>query len=175
MQFHVPGTKVDPPLRINGQRVLVTYSALYPGELTFDTSLAACHSWGDARRGLREYAIGLELHAQPAHPGRPEHVHIYVEVGKAFDLRDRRHTMLFDLAGYGGRVLHPEVRQVDRHDGDRQRVIKYVIKDGDYVSELHTPLVEDAGRDAGSDDEASVLSWAQMLNKVRSLTIATAD
>ena len=167
MQFHVPGTKIDPPLRINGQRLLVTYAALYPGELDFDSVLAACLAWGDTRRSLREYAIGREQHAQPANAGRPIHFHVYGEWGKAFDIRDRRHTTLLDLAGQGGRALHPEIRQVDRHDGDRQRVIKYVIKDGDYVSELHTALVEDAGRDADANGVGPTLSWAQMLNQAR--------
>ena len=42
---------------------------------------------------------------------------------------------------------------VGRYPGDRERVIRYDIKDGDYVSELHTPLVEDAKRDAADEDD----------------------
>ena len=42
---------------------------------------------------------------------------------------------------------------VGRYPGDRERVIRYAIKDGDYVSELHTPLVEDAKRDAAEEDD----------------------
>ena len=42
---------------------------------------------------------------------------------------------------------------VGRYPGDRERVLRYDIKDGDYVSELHTPLVEDAKRDAAEEDD----------------------
>ena len=69
MEFVIPGTKVDPPLRVNGRVLQLTYAALFPGELTFDILLAACRSWGSTRLGLREYCIGKERHSQPADPG----------------------------------------------------------------------------------------------------------
>ena len=154
MQFVIPGCKVDPPLRVAGLRINLTYAALFPGELDFDSLLAACRAWGATRSGLREYAMGREKHTQPADPERDEHFHIYLEYGKVIDVSNRLTTTIFNLSGRaGGRVLHPELQQVGRAASDRQRVINYNIKDGDYISELHTALAEDQLRDAA--DEAS--------------------
>ena len=98
MEFVIPGTKPDPPLRIAGRRVNLTYAALFPGELTFDILLAACRRWAATRGGLREYAFacGREQHPNPADPLRPEHFHLYGEFGKVVDISDRRHTNVFD-------------------------------------------------------------------------------
>ena len=60
--------------------------------------------------------------------------------------------------------------------GDRQRLINYNIKDGDYVAELHTTHAEDALRDAAdaaggsesadeADEAPSGPSWARMLTQ----------
>ena len=185
MQFVIPGCKVDPPLRATGQMVHLTYAALYDGELTFDSMLNAARSWGAAYHGLREYMIGRETHPAPADPQRPEHFHAYFKFGKRVDVRDRHHTTVFDLQGQNGRVLHPELQSVLPTPGDRERVINYDMKDGDYVSELETALVNDPrrdaaeaeARDAASDAEEAVEQdvekdkvpgWARMLNKANS-------
>ena len=179
MEFIIPGCKPDPPLRVAGRRVNLTYAALFPGELTFDILLAACRRWAANRGGLREYACGREQHPDPADALRAEHFHLYVEFGKVVDISDRRHTIVFDLPGLNGRLLHPELQQVGRTAGDRQRLINYNIKGGEYVSELHTALAEDALRNAAdtagsesadeADEAPSGPSWARMLSQVSSV------
>ena len=97
---------------------------------------------------------------------------MYFKFGKKVELKDRLHSTVFDLRGRNGRVLHPEIQQVGSTPADRERVINYDIKDGDYVSELITPLVHDSRRDTpASDDESDgderqQPEWARMLNKV---------
>ena len=134
--------------------------------------LTAARGWGHQRCALREYAIGREKHPHPADPARDEHFHVYSKFGKKVELKDRLHSTVFDLQGRNGRVLHPEIQQVGSTPADRERVINYDIKDGDYVSELITPLVHDSRRDTpASDDESDgderqQPEWARMLNKV---------
>ena len=187
MQFVIPGCKEEPPLRATGLMVHLTYAALYDGELTFDSVLAAARGWGAAHHGLREYMIGRETHPSPADPQRPKHFHAYFKFGKRIDVRDRLHTTYFDLQGQNGRVLHPELQSVLPTPGDRERVINYDMKDGEYVSELEMPLVNDPrrdkaeaeARDAASDAEEpeeqemekdKVPGWARMLSKANSTT-----
>ena len=101
------------------------------------------------------------------------------------ELRDRLHSTVFDLTGNGGRVLHPEIQGVKNSPGDRERVIRYDMKDGKHVSELITALVVDPQRDAAEqaaadgsdaasdaendepnkDDEPKQPAWAKMLLK----------
>lgn len=147
MQFTIPGCKEEPPLRANGKMVHLTYAALYDGELTFQNVLAAARSWGRTRQGLREYTIGLETHPTPADPQRPKHIRAYFMFGKKIDVPDRHHTTIFDLIGQDGRTLHPELQLVINTPGDRERVINYDMKDGEYVGELETPLVHDPRRE----------------------------
>ena len=152
MEFTIPGCKPDPPKRVSGAGIHLTYAALYPGELTFDSMLTAARGWGHQRCALREYAIGREKHPHPAYPARDEHFHVYSKFGKKVELKDRLHSTVFDLRGRNGRVLHPEIQQVGSTPADRERVINYDIKDGDYVSELITPLVHDSRRDTQASD-----------------------
>ena len=106
---------------------------------------------------------------QPADPQRDEHFHTFLHFGKKVDLPDRLHSTVFDLIGRNGRVLHPEIQAVGPTSGDRERVINYDMKDGDWRGELITPLVNDQQRDdQGSEDEDGA-SWARMLNKASSV------
>ena len=139
--------------------VHLTYAGLHRGELTFDSLLAAARGWGNSRDGLLEYVFGREKHSQPARPDRDEHFHIFLHFGKKVQLSNRRTTTVFDLRGQGGRTLHPEVQSVGRLPGDRQRVIEYDQKDGDWRGEIRTQLVrgdrQAARVQAGSDDDGS--------------------
>tara|TARA_B110000046_G_C12842440_1_gene334216 strand:- start:41 stop:733 length:693 start_codon:yes stop_codon:yes gene_type:complete len=159
MEFVIPGCKPEPSLRVNSRMVHLTYAALYDGELTFASSLVAAKGWAAARQGLREYTIANELHSAPADPQRAHHFHFYIKFGKKVDIRDRLHTTIFDLRGQNGRTLHPEIQSVLNTPADRERVINYDMKDGKYIAELETPLVNDARRDraeaeaAADDDE----------------------
>ena len=144
--------------------------------------LLQARQWAAARHGLREYAFGREKHSQPADPQRGEHFHCYIKFGKEVEISDRLHTTVFDMAGRNGRTLHPELQGVGAGAGDRERVIRYDMKDGDHVGELETPLaidpkrdeaVADGGSDARGDaDEAASdeksPGWAVMLNKASS-------
>lgn len=175
MEFHVPGVRPEPPLRVSAKKVWLTYAALKQSELNFDFLLQAGKRWGTTRGGLLEYGIGEELHSQPADPSRPHHFHAYFKFGKKVAVPDRKRTAIFDLQSQrDGRVLHPELEPVKDWAGDRERVVRYFMKDGKYVSELETPLVDDPQRDTpASDDEASSdddeqagpPAWATMLNK----------
>jgi hypothetical protein len=167
----------------------LTYAALFDGELRHDYLLAAARDWASSRCGLREYVIAHELHPTPAEAQRDHHFHIYLKFGKRVDITDRFHSTIFDLRGQDDRVLHPEIQSVLPTAGDRERVINYDLKDGDYIAELETPLVNDVRRDAaeaeareaaaaednddgdgdGNGDAApappSTPAWACMLNK----------
>ena len=180
MQFVIPGCKVDPPKRLAAVQVELTFAALFRGELTHALLLAEAKRWCAARHGLREYLIGREQHSAPADPQRDEHFHIYIKAGRKFDAADRHHTTIFDVRGRNGRILHPEVQSVGMLAGDRERVVRYNMKDGDWIGELETPLVFDPQRDAAeaadgdvSADEADSAAastatapgWARMLTK----------
>ena len=110
MEFTIPGCKPVPPLRVSSKMIHLTYAALYPGELTLGGVLAEARRWGIRRDGLREYAIGREKHSEPADPNKDEHFHVYLKYGKKVELMDRNHTIVFDLRGRNGRVLHPELQ-----------------------------------------------------------------
>ena len=180
MNFVIPGCKPEPPLRAAAKRLHLTFAALYPGELDHTKLLNAARRWGSTRLGLREYVTGREKHTQPADPQRDEHFHMYISFGKKADLPDRLRSTVFDMTGRDGRTLHPEIQAVGPTPGDRERVINYDMKDGDWKGELVTPLVHDEQRDAteqaaaGSDDDDddstdSTPAWAKMLNKATSV------
>ena len=183
--FSIPGVREEPPLRINNKRVHLTFAALYAGELQFDGLLTTAQGWADRRGGLLEYAIGREKHTQPADPQRDEHFHIYLRFGKAVDVADRLHTNVFDLRGRGGRPLHPELQSIGSSAADRERVIRYDIKDGDYVAEIVPKLAWDPKRDEPSQEEEDdddrgceedtepekkTPKWAKMLNESTTVT-----
>jgi hypothetical protein len=150
MLFHIPGVAAVPSDIISAKMIHLTYAALNPGELTFDAILRAAKRWAVDREGLLEYTFGREKHSHPTDPLRDEHFHCYLMFGKKVNLRNRRLTTVFDLLGRGGRILHPEVQSVGTLPGDRERVIKYDMKDGDYVGELRTPLLNDAKKPQGA-------------------------
>lgn len=190
MEFVIPGCRPEPTKRANGRTFHLTYAALFRNELNFEFVLDAAKEWATTRQGLREYVIGREHHSEPADPARDEHFHAYLKFGKKLDIADRFHSTIFDLRGRNGRVLHPEIQTVLNTPADRERVINYDMKDGDYVGELETPLVNDRRREqaeaaaqeeaaeAGDDGENNgeaggeereqhdkVPAWARMLNK----------
>ena len=136
MEFHVPGVAPVPSDVIFAKMIHLTFAALTPGELSHDKLLRAAKRWAAPRDGLLEYVFGREKHSRPADPRRDEHFHCYMMFGKKVNIRNRRLTTVFDLIGQGGRILHPEVQSVGSKPGDRERVIKYDMKDGDYTGEL---------------------------------------
>ena len=173
MALVVPGCKVEPPARVHSMKVHLTYAGLWRGELTHASILSEARSWAQTRHGLREYVIGCEKHVDPTIPGRDEHYHVYLHFGKPVDLPDWQRATTFDLHGRGGRCLHPQIQQVGRSAADRERVIRYGMKDGDYAAEIYPPLAVDPGRDEASEAEedddgdggSNTPAWASMLNR----------
>ena len=104
-----------------------------------------------------------EKHETPADPERDEHFHVYVHYDVKIDVKNWRKTTIFDLEGNDQRVLHPEVQKVGGTPGDRHRVIKYGMKDGDFDQDLLEPLQED---EPEKDDKES---WAEELNEATSV------
>ena len=70
MQFFIPGCRADPPDALSAKMVHLTFAGLHPGELNFDSLLAAARRWATTRNGLLEYVLGREKHPQPADPRR---------------------------------------------------------------------------------------------------------
>ena len=182
MQFHIPGCRPEPPDELNAKGVHLTYAGLHRGELTHDSLLQSARRWGEDRSGLLEYVTGRELHAQPADPSRDEHFHCYFSFGKKVHLSNRRTSTVFDLPGRGGRRLHPEIQSIGNLPGDRQRVIEYDMKDGDWRGELREQLVRDKPlrQPVGSDDEGStddepekgnVPAWARRLQQAANVRV----
>ena len=131
---------------------------------------------------MLEYVTGRELHPQPADPRRDEHFHCFFAFGKKVHLTNRRTSQVFDLPGRGGRRLHPEIQSVGNLPGDRQRVIEYDMKDGDWRGELREQLVRDKPlrQPVGSDDDGSVddepekggaPTWARRLQQAANVRV----
>lgn len=193
MQFVIPGCRETPPVRANGQTFHLTYAALADGELNHGYLLDTARDWATTRHGLREYVVAKETHPQPADPTLDKHFHLYIKFGRKVNISDRFHSTLFDLRGTDQRVLHPEIQSVLPTPSDRERVINYDLKDGDYIAELETPLACDRRRDAaeaaareeaaaerdgedGEGGEGGALvaaektpAWARMLNRASSV------
>ncbi len=198
-RFHIPGVKPEPGIRIHGDKVHLTYSALHDDELPFGYVLQSMrhlhltysalhddelpfgyvlqsmrHLANQRWNGLMEYVIAREEHDEPADPTKAHHVHIYSRFGKRIDITDRLHTVVFDLVGRNGRILHPEVQQVGAKQQDRERVILYDIKDGNYKAQIDPPLMVDPIRDATDDEEGDdedrrrPPEWARSLNQATS-------
>ena len=151
------------PDRIQARHFHLTFAALFPGELTVAHVRDAAAEWAGERGKLLEYSTGREKHENPADPERDEHFHVYVHYDVKIDVKNWRKTTIFDLEGNDQRVLHPEVQKVGGTPGDRHRVIKYGMKDGDFDQDLLEPLQED---EPEKDDKES---WAEELNEATSV------
>ena len=121
--------------RIRGHWVHLTFAGLYPGELT--KGQVARLLAAKCRRGCEEYVVGREKHERPTDPERDEHFHVFLASVEAWDSTNQN---LFDLRGRNGRRLHPYIQMVNKTAGDRKRIIRYDIKDGDVDMKLAEPL-----------------------------------
>ena len=182
MQFHIPGCRPEPSDELNAKGLHLTFAGLHRGELSHASLLQSARRWGQDRGGLLEYVTGRELHPQPADPRRDEHFHCFFAFGKKVHLTNRRTSQVFDLPGRGGRRLHPEIQSVGNLPGDRQRVIEYDMKDGDWRGELREQLVRDKPlrQPVGSDDDGSVddepekggaPTWARRLQQAANVRV----
>ena len=119
---------------------------------------ANSQAWAAEREcELREWQSAREDHDELADPERSEHFHVFLHFSQRIHIKNRRTTQLFDLDGRDGRRLHPEVQAVGATVKDRQRVLAYGHKDGDYEAELENEL------SAGEEEERDA-SWGERLN-----------
>ena len=73
-RFHIPGVKPEPGIRIYGDKVHLTYSALHDDELPFGYVLQSMRHLANQRwNGLMEYVIAREEHDEPADPTKAHH------------------------------------------------------------------------------------------------------
>jgi len=146
------------PDRVQALKFHLTYAALYPGELSHASFKLQIHAWAAEREcELREWQSAREDHDEPADPERSEHFHVFVHFSQRIHIKNRRTTQLFDLDGRDGRRLHPEVQAVGVTVKDRQRVLAYGRKYGDYEAELEEEL-------SASEEEEREASWGERLN-----------
>ena len=114
--------------------------------------------------------IGRELHPDPTDPDKDEHFHTYSLFGSRVMVKRWRICKLFDLTGREGRVLHPQIQKVGTTIADRVRVIRYDMKDGDFISRLLTQLPESEPESDSEESEGRGRPrWAAQLNGVHSV------
>ena len=147
------------PDRAQARQYHITYAALYAGELTHASIKADARAWAEQRDDqLVEIQTAREDHEEPADPERSEHFHVFVHFAKKLSMRNRRTTKVFDLLGRDGRTLHPEVQAVGPTAGDRQRVLAYGRKHGDFEHDLAQELPD-------PDEVEPERSWGEKLNE----------
>lgn len=116
-----------PAARLACMSVLLTFAGLYVNELSHEQLIEHLTALCPGGRGYVEYVVCLELHKTPADPMRPHHYHVYIKSANRFDTLDPRY---FDLQGHHQRVLHPHIQVMGRSAADRDRVISYLLKEG---------------------------------------------
>lgn len=121
--------------RIVNRKFALTYSGLYDGELTHRMILNHLFVFaGRSGKIITEFAIGEEIHADPAIPGRDRHFHVYAAFNERHDIRNRRTAGVFDIQGAPGiqgipaDVKHPEIVGVGDTPDDRLTWIGYVLR-----------------------------------------------
>ena len=149
------------PTRLACKSVLLTYAGNYQGELSTERLLD--HLKSIAPGGPVEYVVCTEKHTQPADPQRDEHCHAYVKCGTRFDTINPRY---FDMQGRGGRVLHPHVQIMGRTTADRDRVISYLLKEGNVTMRLTRPFNKTT---TGPEDEKN---WAERVRDAPTMAAA---
>lgn len=120
--------------RLANNRVLLTFAALYKGELTPVRAAALLEA--KCREGkCVEIVTAEELHTEFDDADRKWHIHAYVSAKLKWDTINHK---LFDLIGNGGRVLHPYIQSMGTGVDDRNKVINYLTKDNNYRMRLNS-------------------------------------
>lgn len=143
--------------RINHKKLHITLAGLAIGEVSNERMLATARSIGE----LEEFSIGDEIHTNPTDPNRPRHKHMYVKYVNPINHPDRRFCAIFDLTGWNGRILHPEIQGIGHKKKDRSNVIFYTQKDRDYIASPHL-----ANFDA---EAAETPAWAVTMNNAETV------
>lgn len=125
--------------RARGRRVFLTLAGLEPAYAT----LAEVFDWYKAKckGGCHEIAVCLEIHPSPANPDKDVHFHIYLASINEFDTRSWAY---FAMVKNGDRRF-AHVQAMGATDGDRQRVVEYIRKDGRVMQELHGDVASTQG------------------------------
>lgn len=146
----------DAAHRLNHKKLHVTQPALGVDEVSNEDVLAMARSRGT----LIEWSIGDEVHPTPADPIRPRHKHYFLHYLEPINHRDARYCQLFDMRGFGGRVLHPHIQGVGPKKSDCANVIHYTQKDKLYIA---SPNLQNY------DAEKTAASWAIELNQAETV------
>ena len=127
----LPKTHDDSNFRLRACRVMLTFSALLPNELTHDillnsiqTNVASMQRAG-TEMTIMEYAVGREIHKQPARASHNTHFHIVLYLSSRLDTTNPR---AFDIVGTSGAPLHPNIRtaQTQVHYSN---MVRYALKE----------------------------------------------
>jgi len=157
---HVVAAPVQPQPdashRLNHKMLHITLSALGVDEVSNEAVLHMAQSKG----ALMEYSIGDEVHPNPADQSRPRHKHFYLKYADSINHRDARYCSIFDMRGFGGRVLHPHIQGVGPKKKDRAAVIYYTQKDKLYIASPHL---------MNYNQEATSAGWAIEMNSVETV------
>ena len=139
---------------MNNHRVLLTFAALYEGELIVDRAFTELVE--KCRGGCDEIVVCQELHSNPAEEARRWHIHAYVKSKNKWDTTDRAY---FDISGgHAGRHLHPHIQSMGRGVDHRDRVINYVTKDYNYRMMLEGPYKMERRSDS---EEVDPEAWGE--------------
>ena len=144
-------------LRINAKQFHLTYAACYSDELDLQMFRERADDWARSFGGLKEWVIARELHAEPEDPDRDTHYHLYMHFHKRKDITNRLTTKEFDVMTRTSNMRHPEIQSVGRSALDREKVIRYDLKDGDYI--CSPGLDDEFPNDSPPED------WATQLNR----------
>ena len=151
-------------VRANAKQFHLTYAACYPGELDFGQLKQRIEEFATPHGGLHEWSIGREKHTNPADPQRDEHFHLYLHFNKRKDVANRFTSKVFDIVTGQSNSRHPEIQAVGGSALDREMVVRYTMKDGDF--ECSDGLQYEFRRRKGTPESPQKAeSWADQLNR----------
>jgi hypothetical protein len=133
-----PQNKVKGKFCMHSHKFFFTYSGLSEDFGTKEELLEFLEGNIGAGRSIVEYRIGRELHPEPKDPEKPYHFHAYFCTEKKIKVKDPNR---FDWKGHHGDYYsigkngHPKYKHLPVAQ-QRQFVIDYVGKDGDYIEKL---------------------------------------
>ena len=155
---------------MHGHKFFFTYSGLSEDFGTKEELLQFLQDNIGMGKSIVEYRIGRELHPKPADPEKPYHFHAYWCSETKMKVKDPHR---FDWKGHHGDYYtigkngHPKFKHLNIHQ-QRQYVIDYVGKDGDYIENLNAAASAATDTDAiekmvgaGSEQEAMDIGFKE--------------
>ena len=150
-------------VRLNVTKFHLTYAACYKDELDIDMIKARAKTIAENHGGMVEWSVGHEIHKTPADPEREDHFHAYVCFRKRKDIANRFTFKGFDIISRNGNLRHPEIQGVGGTALDREKVVRYTMKDGDF--ECSDGLNHEFRRRKNTQDSPTKETWAEQLNR----------